>query len=74
MAVNKVISTSSLVMEIENGKDTTGNTIYKKKTFSGLKLDAAPQDIFDVSAAIQGVLSVGSRDTYLNDTVKLVQA
>ena len=74
MAVNKVISTSSLVMEIENGKDTSGNTVYRKKTFSGLKTDAAPQDIFDVSAAIQGVLSVGARDTYLNDTLKLVQA
>jgi len=74
MAVNKVISTSSLVMEIENGKDTTGNTVYKKKTFSGLKTDAAPQDIYDVAVAIQGVLGVGARDTYLNDTLKLVQA
>jgi hypothetical protein len=33
MAVNKVISTSSLVMEIENGKDTAGNTVYKKNFF-----------------------------------------
>ncbi|WP_106061400.1 DUF1659 domain-containing protein [Clostridium vincentii] len=46
----------------------------RKKFFSGLKLDAVPQDIFDVSAAIQSVLSSGARDTYLNDTVKLVQA
>jgi hypothetical protein len=49
-------------------------TQFTKKTFSGLKTDAAPQNIYDVSVAIQGVLSVGARDTYLNDTLKLVQA
>jgi hypothetical protein len=74
MAVNKVISASSLVIEIENGTDTKGNTIYRKKTFSGLKTDADAQDIFDVSKAIQGVLSVSTKDTYLDDTSKLVQA
>lgn len=58
MAVNKVINSSSLVMEIENGKDTTGNTVYKKKIFSGLKTDAAPQDIYDVSTAIKAVLAL----------------
>ena len=74
MAVNKVLSSSSLVIEIENGKDKTGNTIYKKKTFSSLKTTAAPQDIYDVAVAIQGILSVGAKDTYLNDNSKLVQA
>ena len=33
MAVNKIVSISSLVMEIENGKDTAGNTIYIKNLF-----------------------------------------
>jgi hypothetical protein len=74
MAVNKVISSSSLVIEIENGKDKTGTTVYKKKTFSSLKTDAAAKDIYDVAVAIQGVLSVGAKDTYLNDNSKLVKA
>lgn len=74
MAVNKIISTSTLVMEIENGKDKTGNTVYSKKNFLNVKTDAAAQDIFDVATAIQGVISVGTKDTYLNDTSKLVQA
>jgi len=72
MAVNKVISSSNLVMEIENGKDKTGNTVYSKKSFSNVKTDAAAQDIFDVAIAIQGVISVSAKDTYLNDTSKLV--
>ena len=72
MAVNKVISTSTLVMEIENGKDTTGNTIYSKKSFSNVKTDATPQDVFDVATAIQGLISVGTKDTYLNEVSKIV--
>jgi len=72
MAVNKVISTSTLIMEIESGKDKTGNTTYSKKSFSNVKVDALPQNIFDVATAIQAVLSVGTKDTYVNDSSKLV--
>lgn len=72
MAVNKVISSCTLVMEIERGTDTTGNTVYSKKSFSNVKTDAIPQDIFDVATAIKGVISVGTKDTYLNEVSKLV--
>jgi len=72
MAVNKVISSSTLVMEIESGKDETGNTTYSKRNFSNVKVDATPQNVFDVATAIQGVISVGTKDTYVNDSSKLV--
>jgi len=74
MAVNKVVNTSSLVMEIENGKDKAGATTYSKKSFANVKPTAAAQDIYDVAVAIQGVISVGTKDTYVNDSSKLVQA
>ena len=74
MAVSKVISSSTLMMEIENGKDKTGNTVYSKKSFTNVKTDAAPQDIYDVAVAIQGIISVSTKDTYVDDKSKLVQS
>ncbi len=72
MAANKIINTTSLQIEIESGKDSSGNTTYKKKTFSNVKGDASTQDLFDVATAIKNVLGVSTRDFYITDSSKLV--
>jgi len=74
MAVNKVLSTTSFYIEVANGTDKAGAAIYKKKTFNGVKLTAAPENVFLVAEAIKAVLSAGSKDSYLNESSKLVNA
>jgi hypothetical protein len=72
MAVSKQLSTASFYIEIESGIDSTGATTYKKKTFSGIRKDAAPENVYAVAEAIKTVLGSGTRDSYLNETSKLL--
>ena len=74
MAVTKVLKTTSFTIEVENGIDNTGSTTYLKKNFSGIRTAALPQNVYDVAEAIKGVLKAGTRDCYLNEASKLVNA
>ena len=74
MAVNKVLNTTSFCIEVENGTDKLGAKTYSKKNFSGIKTTAVPQNVFDVAEAIKAVLSAGTRDYYINEASKLVNA
>ena len=74
MAVNKVLATTAFSIEVESGTDKLGAKIYKKKTFSGIKTSVASQNVFDVAEAIKAVLNAGTRDYYLNEASKLVNA
>ena len=74
MAVNKVLNTTSFAIEVESGTDKDGSKTYSKKNFSGIKTTATPQNVYDVAEAIKAVLSAGTRDYYLNDASKLVNA
>ncbi len=74
MAVNKELTVASFFIEIENGVDSTGAKVYKKKSFSGVKPEAAPENVFNVAEAIKTVLAAGTRDSYLNETSKLINA
>lgn len=74
MAVNKVLNTTSLTIEVEKGTDKTGAKTYSKRNFSSVKTTATPQNVYDVAEAIKSVLSAGVRDYYLNDASKLVNA
>ncbi|MEQ8156167.1 MAG: DUF1659 domain-containing protein [Clostridiaceae bacterium] len=71
MAVNKVLDSVSLSIEVQNGTDAAGLPVYRKKNFSGIKVDALPQNVFDVSEAVKAVLANPTRDYYLNETSKL---
>ena len=74
MAVTKVISTTSLSIEVQSGTDKAGDAIYSKKTFSNVKTDAAAQNVFDVAEAIKDVLSASTRDYFVNESSSLVNA
>ncbi|MEQ8156636.1 MAG: DUF1659 domain-containing protein [Clostridiaceae bacterium] len=58
-------------IEVQNGTDAAGLPVYRKKNFSGIKLDALPQNIFDVSEAVKAVLANPARDYFLSETSKL---
>lgn len=74
MAVSKALASATFSMEVQNGTDKTGAAVYKKRTFSGIKKDAAPQNVYDMAEAIKAVLSSPTRDYYFNETSKLVNA
>jgi hypothetical protein len=74
MAVTKVISTTSLSIEVQSGTDLAGEAIYTKKSFSNVKTDADVQNVFDVAEAIKGVLSASTRDYFVNESSSLVNA
>ena len=74
MATSKIISTTSLSIEVQSSVDKTGDPIYTKKNFSNIKNNADSQNVFDVAQAIKGVLSANTRDVYLNEASALVQA
>ncbi len=74
MSVNKVLNTTSFYIEVESGTDKNGAKTYSKKNFSGVKTTAAAQNVFDVAEAIKAVLSAETRDYYLTEASKLVNA
>lgn len=67
MAVTKTLKSKTLAIEVETGKDKAGDPIYGKKSFSGVKLTATDQAVYNVAEAIKSVLDVSTRDTYLNE-------
>lgn len=71
MAISKVLNSASLSIEVQNGTDKAGAPVYRKKNFSGVKLNADAQNVFDVAEAIKVVLSNGTRDYFLSEISKL---
>lgn len=74
MAINKVITETSLNIEVEKGLDKSGDPIYSKKTFSNLKNDVDLQNAYDVATAIKDVLEANSRNISLNVASDLINS
>jgi len=55
MAVNKVPVGSSLRIQFQIGVDHEGNPVFRSRSLSGVKSDAADQDIYDVAMALGGL-------------------
>ena len=72
MAINKVVTETSLNIEVEKGLDKSGDPIYSKKTFSNLKNDVDLQNAYDVATAIKDVLEANSRNISLNVASDLI--
>ena len=67
MAVTATLKSKTLAIEVETGQDKAGDPIYGKKSFSGVKLTATNQGVYNVAEAIKSVLGVSTKDTYLNE-------
>ena len=48
MAITKVLASSALVIEVENGSDKNGAPTYRKKSFAGVKGNAAVENVYAV--------------------------
>lgn len=74
MAVTKTIHSTSFTIEVQKGVDKAGDAIYANKTFTGLKTDAAPENIYAVAEALKGVLGAKTRDYFINESSSLANA
>lgn len=74
MAINTIIDSTSLTIEIQNGVDKAGDAIYTKKNFANIRNDASPESLYEVAEAIKNVMEAGTRDTFVNVTSNLVNA
>lgn len=74
MAVTQAPKSKTLAIEVQTEIDKAGDPIYSKKTFSGVKVAAADQDILDIAEAIKLVLEPNTRGTFVNQVNTLVNA
>ena len=72
MAVNKLPTSVSLAISVQNGVDSNGDPKYSKKSFSVVKSDADPANILAVGNAIAAVLENESNGCYLTETSLIV--
>jgi hypothetical protein len=74
MAVTKTIDSATLSIEVQKGTDKAGDPIYTKKAFSGIKTNAAPENVYAVAEAIKGVMQAKTRDYFINEASILANA
>ena len=74
MAVNKIVTGTSLSIEVQNGTDKAGDPTYSKKSFSNVRNDVAEQNAYDVAQAIIGILEASTRNTSLTVSSNLINA
>lgn len=72
MALKKEFYSNTLVIEIENGVNESGNTVFKKKSFTNINRSATDEDINEIANAIISTLDVATRNIYLNNSVLLI--
>ena len=74
MAVSKVVTGTSLCIEVETSIDKAGDPVYSKKTFSNLRNNVVEQNAYDVAEAIKGVLEANTRSVSITVASELIQA
>lgn len=74
MSATKTLKSKTLVIEVQSGVDKTGDPEYSKKSYSGVKLDATDDAVYNTAQAIKAVMGKSTRDIYLNETEVLANA
>jgi hypothetical protein len=71
MNVNEDLQTVTLAIEVYNGTKPSGEVTYKKRSFSGIRLDAPTKNILNVAKAIASVLNTQTGDYLLTKVSKI---
>lgn len=74
MAITSTPKSKALAIEVQTGADKAGDPTYAKKTFSGVKLTAADQNVYNVAESIKAVLSESTNRTFINEVDTLANA
>lgn len=73
MPAETSLVSKSLILEIENGTKSSGEILYRKKTFSGLNPNATPEDLLVVAKAIKAVLANNTGRFLESDLSELIE-
>lgn len=65
MVVSDDLKTVTLAIEVQSGTKATGEVTFKKRSFSGIRLDAPTENILNVAKAIASVLNTETGDYLL---------
>lgn len=74
MAVTKTADTKTFSIEVKTGVNAKGEDTFGKKSFDNVKIDAEPQNIYDVAEAIKSVLAQPTRAYFMNTRSILEEA
>ena len=74
MSVLEGLKTVTLAIEVQSGTKTTGEVTYKKRSFSGIRLDAPTENILNVAKAIASVLNTETGDYLLTKVSTISEA
>lgn len=73
MAVERIVSTATLAIKVENGVDNKGNTKYRSLSFSNLRTNASDENIYTVAKAIASVLSANIGNINIKESSQLIE-
>jgi hypothetical protein len=71
MVITDTLKSLSLIIEIQNGVNGKGEAIFKKRTFSGIRLDAPYENIYNVAEAISEILETETGEFLLNKIISI---
>lgn len=71
MNIKEDLKTVTLAIEIYNGTKPSGEVTFKKRSFSGIRLDAPSENILNVAKAIALVLNTETGDYLLTKVSKI---
>jgi hypothetical protein len=71
MNIKEDLKTVTLAIEIYNGTKPSGEVTFKKRSFSGIRLDAPSENILKVAEAIASVLNTETGDYLLTKVSKI---
>lgn len=73
MAVERIVSTATLAIQVQNGVDNKGNTKYRSLSFSNLRTNASDENIYTVAKAIAGILSSNIGNINIKESSQLIE-
>lgn len=73
MAVERIVSTATLVIQVQNGVDNKGNTKYRSLSFSNLRPNAEDEKSYAVAKAIAGILNNPIGNINVKESSQLIE-
>lgn len=74
MTIQKNLNTSTLVIEVGDKTDDSGNTKYSNKNFNNINRSATPENIHAVAEAISAILEYPVGYYYVKETSQILSA
>ena len=74
MAVNKVPQGTKLVIKVRTGVNASGNPVFRQRSYSNIKTNAADVDMHAIGTALAGLQKHPVESIFRTDDGQLVEA